>query len=99
MGIFGDGGSRDDYLQLEARVASLETMVAQLAGTVAALSAPGTAPVAGAPSAPSVPVAAQSWELEARVLKQAGKLIDAIKLVREATGWGLMESKDFVDRM
>jgi ribosomal protein L7/L12 len=96
MGIFGDGGSRDDYLQLEARVASLETMVAELAGTVAALSAPGQAPVAGAPS---VPVAAQRWELEARVLKQAGKLIDAIKVVRGATGWGLKESKDFVDRM
>ena len=96
MGIFGDGGSRDDYLQLEARVASLETMVAQLAGTVAALSAPAQAPVAGAPSAP---VGAQRWELEARALKQAGKLIDAIKIVREATGWGLKDSKDFVDRM
>jgi large subunit ribosomal protein L7/L12 len=96
MGIFGDGGSRDDYLQLEARVASLEAMVAQLAGTVAALSAPGRTPV---PGAPSVPVAAQRWELEARILKQAGKLIDAIKVVREATGWGLKESKDFVDRM
>jgi large subunit ribosomal protein L7/L12 len=96
MGIFGDGGSRDDYLQLEARVAGLETMVAQLAGTVAELSAAGRAPLAGAPSAP---VAAQGWELEARVLKQAGKLIDAIKVVRQATGWGLKESKDFVDRM
>jgi len=96
MGIFGDGGSRDDYLQLEARVASLETMVAQLAGTVAALSAPAQAPVAGAPSAP---VGAQRWELEARALKQEGKLIDAIKTVREATGWGLKDSKDFVDRM
>jgi large subunit ribosomal protein L7/L12 len=96
MGIFGDSDSRDDYLQLEARVASLETMVAQLAGTVAALGAPGQAPVAGAPS---TPVAAQRWELEARVLKQAGKVIDAIKLVRDATGWGLKESKDFVDRL
>jgi len=96
MGIFGDGGSRDDYLQLEARVASLETMVAQLAGTVSALSAGGRAGVTGAPSAP---VSAQRWELEARVLKQAGKLIDAIKVVREATGWGLKESKDFVDRL
>lgn len=96
MGIFGDGGSRDDYLQLEARVAGLETLVAQLAGTVAGLSATGQTPVARAPSAPA---AAQRWELEARVLKQAGKLIDAIKLVREATGWGLKEAKDFVDRL
>ncbi len=95
MGIFGDGGSRDDYLQLEARVASLEAMVAQLAGTVAALSAPGSAPVAGTPAAP---VATQRWELEARALKQAGKTIEAIKVVRKATGWGLKESKDFVDR-
>lgn len=96
MGIFGDGGSRDDFLQLEARVTSLETMVAELAGTVASLSASGSAPVAGWPGAP---VAAQRWELEARVLKQAGKAIQAIKVVREATNWGLKESKDFVDRL
>jgi len=94
MGIFGDSGSRDDYLQLEARVAGLETMVAQLAGTVAALSATGPAPVAGVPA---VPVTAQRWELEARVLKQAGKFIDAVKVVRDATNWGLKEAKDFVD--
>jgi len=51
MGIFGDGGSRDDHLQLEARAASLETMVAQLAATVSALGIPGQEPVTGAPSA------------------------------------------------
>ena len=96
MGIFGDGGSRDDYLQLEARVTSLETMVAQLAGTVAALSAPGPEPVAGAPT---TPVTGQRWELEARVLKQAGKAIEAIKTVRAATGWGLKDAKDYVDRL
>jgi ribosomal protein L7/L12 len=96
MGIFSDGSSRDDYLQLEARVADLEALVAQLSGTVAALSAPGSMPGAGSPAAGA---AAQRWELEARVLKQAGKLIDAIKVVREATGWGLKEAKDFADRL
>ncbi|HEY3338686.1 MAG TPA: ribosomal protein L7/L12 [Propionicimonas sp.] len=96
MGIFGDGGSRDDYLQLEARVATLETMVAQLAGTVASLSASASSSI---PGAPGLTVTGQRWEVEARVLKQADKLIDAIKVVREATGWGLRESKDFVERL
>lgn len=29
----------------------------------------------------------------------AGRRIEAIKLHREATGWGLMESKDFVEAL
>jgi ribosomal protein L7/L12 len=32
-------------------------------------------------------------------LKRQGKQIAAIKLVREATGWGLREAKDYVDRL
>ena len=96
MGIFGTSGSRDDYLQLEARVASLETMVAHLAGTVAGLTGPGSTEAGGGSGRP---LAAQRWEIEARRLKQAGKAIEAIREVRKATGWGLQESKDFVDRL
>jgi len=38
-------------------------------------------------------------ERQARQLVAAGKKIEAVKLVREHTGWGLKESKDFVDRL
>jgi hypothetical protein len=34
---------------------------------------------------------------EARALLARGRKIEAIKLARELTGWGLKESKDFVD--
>ena len=34
---------------------------------------------------------------EARELKRRGHTINAIKLVREKTGWGLKEAKDFVE--
>ncbi len=36
---------------------------------------------------------------EARRLLHAGKLIEAIKLVRERTGMGLKEAKDYVERL
>ena len=32
-------------------------------------------------------------------LKSSGRTIEAIKKVREATGWGLKEAKDYVDAM
>ncbi|MCA0297322.1 MAG: ribosomal protein L7/L12 [Actinobacteria bacterium] len=96
MGLFSDTNSRDDYLQLEARVASLEAMVTQLAATVAALPASAVSPRDVAATPPATPA---RWEVEARVLKQAGKHIEAIKLVREQTGWGLREAKDAVDRL
>ncbi|MCP2327275.1 ribosomal protein L7/L12 [Hamadaea flava] len=49
-------------------------------------------PFAGRP--PAHDVAAQAAELKAR-----GQIIPAIKLVREKTGLGLKEAKDFVDRL
>ncbi|MCB0908049.1 MAG: ribosomal protein L7/L12 [Nocardioidaceae bacterium] len=99
MGIFGGGdGSREDYLALEARVASLEAAVAKLsailAGGAPPSAAPGEVPYAGASSAVGAP-----WDAEARALKAQGKAIAAIKLVREATHWGLKEAKDYVDRL
>lgn len=39
-------------------------------------------------------VLAEVW-----ALNSSGRKIDAIKLVREATGWGLKEAKDYVERM
>ncbi|MCB9760252.1 MAG: ribosomal protein L7/L12 [Alphaproteobacteria bacterium] len=38
------------------------------------------------------------WVEEARDLLQQGRKIQAIKLVRAATGWGLKESKEYVER-
>ncbi len=95
MGLFGDDSSRDDYLQLEARVATLEAAMAQLTATVATLR--GVA--GGAIATPGGSTMPARWEVEARVLKEAGKAIEAIKLVREQTGWGLREAKDAVDRL
>lgn len=46
------------------------------------------APLPGAPA---------DWEAEARGLAATGQKIQAIKVVREATGLGLKESKDLVD--
>ncbi|MEV0274131.1 ribosomal protein L7/L12 [Hamadaea sp. NPDC050747] len=49
-------------------------------------------PLAGRP--PADEVAAQAADLKAR-----GQIIQAIKLVREKTGLGLKEAKDFVDAL
>ncbi len=38
-------------------------------------------------------------KFEARELLAQGKKIQAVKLVREQTGWGLKQSKDFVDSL
>lgn len=98
MGMFGGGdGSREDYLALEARVASLEATVAKLSAMMA-----GGAPPVGAGDAPPYAGAAGSgapWDAEARALKSQGNAIVAIKVVREATNWGLKEAKDYVDRL
>jgi ribosomal protein L7/L12 len=97
MGIFGGDGSREDYLALEARVASLEATVAKLSAMLAG-GAPPVASAGDVPYAGSAPAPA-SWEAEARALKAQGNAIGAIKLVREVTGWGLKEAKDHVDAL
>lgn len=104
MGIFGGGdGSREDYLALEARVASLEATVAKLSAMLAGGAPPSPAPPSAAPG--DVPYAGAAggagapWDAEARALKAQGNAIAAIKLVREATHWGLKEAKDYVDRL
>jgi ribosomal protein L7/L12 len=47
----------------------------------------------GAPGGPSSALMEQA----ARALVAQGKKIEAIKLVRQQTGWGLKEAKDYVD--
>lgn len=41
----------------------------------------------------------EQWSASLRPFLDRGDLIGAIKLVREITGWGLKEAKDFVDGM
>ena len=41
----------------------------------------------------------ESLKFEARDLLAQGKKIQAIKLVRAQTGWGLKQAKDFVDSL
>ncbi|HEU5086057.1 MAG TPA: ribosomal protein L7/L12 [Roseiflexaceae bacterium] len=57
------------------------------------------APPLPAPVAPEAPVSAGSMDDEARALLAKGQKIVAIKLVRERTGWGLKEAKDYVDEL
>ena len=49
---------------------------------------PGWATQGGAPG----------WDAHARATAASGKKIEAIRQVREATGWGLKEAKDYVER-
>ncbi len=95
-------------------VASAKAMVDRMdaaarrsaAGAPAAPGAPGAPEAAAESPAPvdpdSVPSAdslALEVELDVRSLKAQGNTIGAIKVVREHTGWGLKESKDFVDNL
>ena len=41
----------------------------------------------------------EGWIYEAAKLKQAGKPFTAMKVVRNHTGWGLRESKNYVDNV
>ena len=56
---------------------------------------PGIVPRSPAPAAD----ARIDEDREVRLLVQQGNKIAAVKRVRELTGWGLKESKDYVDRM
>jgi ribosomal protein L7/L12 len=57
----------------------------------------GESPAAPATTPLAEPLALEEMEYAARELKRAGNAITAIKLVREQTGWGLKEAKDYVD--
>lgn len=103
MGIFGADGSREDYLVLDARVASLDARVKALEATVARLHtmlAAASVSVSDQVPLPQATAAAEvAWESEARALKAQGNLIGAIKIVREATRCGLKEAKDYVSQL
>ena len=47
----------------------------------------------------ALPTRSAEIEAQARALLADGNKIEAIKLVREATGLGLKEAKDFVERL
>lgn len=114
MGIFGGNSDEHRQFEsrvreLEDQVARLWQTVHQLESRLAA---PGAEP--GAPASDFVwqtlqhpdagrgvqdPVGPAGLELRARALKAEGRPIEAIKMVRGATGWGLKEAKDFVDRL
>jgi large subunit ribosomal protein L7/L12 len=94
MGLFGSSSTSDpqvevDLNHLRDRVARLEAQVAQL--------------LAGAPAAdsgaPGDAAPAPAYLDEVRALKAQGKVIHAIKVYREATGAGLREAKEHVERM
>ncbi|GMA30793.1 ribosomal protein L7/L12 [Litorihabitans aurantiacus] len=103
MGLFSAGDPA-----LERRVVELERQVRELSVRLAALERGGAfpgvsdAPVAavgrrGAPAWGS-PVGYEPSELVIDLLRRNRK-IEAIKRVREETGWGLKEAKHTVDRM
>jgi ribosomal L7/L12-like protein len=51
------------------------------------------------PTASSASVGDGIWQNDVRALLAQGQKIDAIKLVRQQTGAGLKDSKDFVEAM
>ena len=95
MGLFSGGGDQ----ALERRVTDLEREVRDLRLQLAGLA--GTP--AGYPTDAgfSSPAPSGVYEPSALVLSHLadGKAINAIKVVREETGWGLAEAKHYVDRL
>ncbi len=53
----------------------------------------------GVPSSPRTPGLAPDVAQQVQSLMAANRKIDAIKLVRESTGLGLKEAKDFVETL
>lgn len=96
MGFFGGAA---DATGLEHRVARLENQVRELTRLVNSLttdSAPGSWPAMPA----GQPLSDQpDWLFEVKALAARGKKLEAIKLTREATGLGLKEAKEYVERL
>ncbi len=96
MGIFGN-----DSGELENRVRLLEDQVTQLWRIVQTQQGDDPVPTEGfeqptwvQPDSDDPP-----WLPEVRQLVAANRKIEAIKQVREHTGWGLKEAKNYVDRL
>jgi ribosomal protein L7/L12 len=60
---------------------------------------PNAPALASMSTAPQAPIGSSQIEAEARRLLAAGNKIEAIKRVRELTGMGLKEAKDYVDSL
>ena len=89
MGFLDRDPGRAEFDRLSTRVQLLEEMVAELARR-------------GGVSVAELDEAAMGGSdsvAEIRLLKQQGKQIQAIKLMRERTGLGLKEAKDRVDAL
>ena len=101
MGFFDWTQDREQFLELENRVARLEEQVARLAATLAArdgvMQPPEGEPEAVTTSSPAGPPRSGPDFAEARVLAAGGNKIQAIKLVRDQTGMGLRAAKDLVE--
>jgi large subunit ribosomal protein L7/L12 len=61
------------------------------------VSAAAPVAVAAAPAAAAAPVAEEQTEFDVVLTSAGGQKVQVIKVVREATGLGLKESKDLVD--
>ena len=83
----------------------LGLFVGKKSGNVVQVHSSPSPPGPGTPAGPSpasarnvkVPIGNSDWEREAISHLQSGNKIMAIKVVREATGLGLRESKDLVE--
>jgi large subunit ribosomal protein L7/L12 len=93
MGLFSDKPEEPGRAH---RLDALEARVQQLEATVALLTQQQ-----GGPAATPTTVAGLSTDVLARVqqLKRNGKVINAIKVYREATGLGLKEAKSAVEAL
>lgn len=95
MGLFSGGGDQ----ALERRVTDLEREVRDLRLQLAGLTGASADYSSDAPF--PAPAPSGGYEPSALVLSHLaeGKVINAIKVVREETGWGLAEAKHYVDRL
>ena len=100
MGFFDWTQDREQFLELENRVARLEEQVARLSAALAAregvMQPPDTSTQPAVTTA--APAVASSRDFaEARALAAGGSKIAAIKMVRDQTGMGLRAAKDLVE--
>jgi ribosomal protein L7/L12 len=98
MGFFDWTQDREQYLELENRVARLEEQVARLSAVLAERDGVMQPPAASPGPAVEVPAPAPAQDYpEARALAAGGQKIHAIKVIRDQTGMGLRQAKDLVE--
>lgn len=98
MGFFDWTQDREQFLELENRVARLEEQVARLSATLATRDGVMQPPtLSPEPDEVAVSSPATTDFPEARAAAANGQNIQAIKIVRDQTGMGLRQAKDLVD--